>query len=239
MTMMALSQMGQGNQNRGTQANDDSRIEAKDREIEKLRNENHAAQAAQTTQVAAPGDAAATAQATPAGVTAPAGTGTPPPISTPGATVDFPLPDKSTVQVSSTIAEALQNQTTNPAIDAKAAYDGTAGASTSDHPWAAVNDANQMKSGDVLEWDHNGSKHYAMVVENANGKFVLDGNALVPFDPNAEPPLTEKYGNLTGRFHPTGLDGAGPDPASAAPPPAAVSQTLPTTPPPVTPPKQI
>ncbi|WP_280305235.1 hypothetical protein, partial [Nocardia abscessus] len=159
----------------------------------------------------------------------------PPAVTTPGGMVDYKI-GNSTVQVSQPVAEALQRQTQNTATNAVAAYDGTAGASTADHPWATVNDVAQLKTGDVVQWE----KHSALIVKNENGLNILDNGQLIPLDPN-NPPLTEKYGSFTGYAHPTGLDVGSntADPGALAPPPPTVSTAQPCGPPPVGPPPQI
>ncbi|MGK8522567.1 hypothetical protein ACRS6B_13855 [Nocardia asteroides] len=139
--------------------------------------------------------------------TMPTYVGAPPPVSAPGAMVDYRLPDNSTVKVSTAVAQALQQQQQNIAMDAKAAYMGTAGENTPDNPWATVNDIAQLQTGDTVEWDKNGEKRYGLIVKNGNGMFVMDGGQLIPLDPN-NPPLSEKYGTFMGYFHPTGLDAA-------------------------------
>ncbi|MGY2093300.1 hypothetical protein [Nocardia gipuzkoensis] len=171
-------------------------------------------------------------QTPPPGVTAPTYAGAPPPVTTPGAMVDVPI-DNTTVKASQPVAEALQKQVQNVAMDAISAYRGTAGEVTADHPPAVVNGPGELKTGDILQWE----RHSALIVKDKNGLFVLDNGHLVPLDPN-NPPLKEKYGNFTGYIHPSGLDGAaGGDPASAAPPPPTGSTAQPAGPPPVSPPQ--
>lgn len=211
-------------------------LSSKDRrEFEEFKDEKR-----RNAQAGGPATATPAVQTTPPGVTAPANVGTPPPVAAPGASVDFPLPDKSTVQVPSSVAEALQKQIQNPAIDAAVAYAGTPGENKGN--WTPVDpNSGNMTSGDtVLYVSPDGQQHYAMVVKNQNGYFILDGGNLVPLPDLNSPPLTDKYGESRGFWHPSGLDAAAvPDPASAEPPPPVVSQTLPSGPPPVTPPKQI
>ncbi|WP_280273149.1 hypothetical protein [Nocardia wallacei] len=152
----------------------------------------------------------------PPGVTPPAYAGTPPPVTIPGRMVDFPI-GNSTVQVPQPVAEALHRQTQNAGTDAVAAYAGTAGEPTGDHPWATVNDVAHLQSGDVVQWE----RHSALIVKNENGLNILDNGQLVPLDPN-KPPMIEKYGNFTGYSHPTGLDvrsDTGASGATASPPP--------------------
>ncbi|WP_406274344.1 hypothetical protein OH799_00980 [Nocardia sp. NBC_00881] len=170
-------------------------------------------------------------------VTAPAYAGGPPPITAPDAMVDVTIGDTK-VEASQPVADALRNQIQNVALDAKSAYEGTAGENIpGQHPWATVDDVARLKTGDTVEWDNNGAKHYGLIVRKQNGLLILDNGQLIPFDPNS-PPLIEKYGNFTGYFHPTGLDVAGnADPGSAAPAPATVSAAQPAGPPPVGPPQ--
>ncbi|MGY2093523.1 hypothetical protein [Nocardia gipuzkoensis] len=171
------------------------------------------------------------AQTTPPGVTAPTYAGSPPPITTPGTMVDV-LIDNTKVQASPPVAEALQNQIRNVALDAKTAYEGTMGELTANNPPASVEDLANLKTGDIVQWE----KHSALIVRDQNGLHVLDNGHLVSLDPN-NPPLKEKYGNFTGYLHPTGLDGAaGADPGTTAPPPPTVSTAQPSGPPPVEPP---
>ncbi|MGW4095133.1 hypothetical protein [Nocardia sp. NPDC004750] len=179
---------------------------------------------------------APTAAATPAvpqttpGVTAPTSAGTPPTVTKPGGMVDYKIGD-STVQVSRPVAEALLRQTQNTATDAAAAYAGTVGESSADHPWATVNDVAQLRTGDVVQWE----KHSTLIIKNETGLNILDHGQLIPLDPNY-PPLTDKYGGFTGYAHPTGLDiGLATD--SAPPPPPKVSSAQPAGAPHVIPPQ--
>ncbi|WP_327114357.1 hypothetical protein OHB12_34220 [Nocardia sp. NBC_01730] len=222
MMMNAMSQMGNQNRQPSDDSGNDSRYSRDSRDARR-RDQQGAAPAATDPAV----------QTSPPGVAAPTDAGTPPAVTAPGAMVDYPLPDKSTVQVSSTVAEALQRQQQNVAMDAAAAYAGTTGESTPNHPWSTINDVAQLKTGDVVQWEN----HSALVVNNQNGLQILDNGQLVPLDPNS-PPLIEKYGNFSGYFHPTGMDvGGNAGPGAAVPPPPTVSQAQPSGPPPVTPPK--
>ncbi|WP_327100862.1 hypothetical protein OIE68_19935 [Nocardia vinacea] len=223
--MAMMSALAQANQSH-SQVGDERGREERDarEERERARERNRAAQAA---------NAASGAQAAPPGVAAPTYAGTPPPITTPGAMVDYKFPDGSTVQVSSTIADALQKQQQNTALDAVAAYSGTPGESTPNHPWATVNDVAQLKTGDVVQWE----KHSALIINNENGLHILDRGQLIPLDLNS-PPLTEKYGNFSGYFHPTGNDvGSDADRGTAAAGPPTVSTPQQAGPPPVAPPE--
>ncbi|WP_040785763.1 hypothetical protein [Nocardia pneumoniae] len=175
-------------------------------------------------------------QTAPTGVTAPTNAGTPPPVTTPGAMVDVPI-DNTTVKASQPVAEALQKQVQNVAMDAISTYRGTAGELSADHPPAVINsrDPGAFNTGDILQWE----RHNALIVKENNQLFVLDNGRLIPFDAN-KPPLEEKYGMFTGYIHPTGLDGAaGGDPAvAAAPAPPTVSAPQqPAGAPPVSPPQ--
>lgn len=218
------STLGQmGNQMR-PQPSDDKGSDHMDSSGDRSRDQHRAA--------TAPTYPAAQAPTAPA-VTAPTYAGAPPAVTSPGAMVDYALPDTSTVQVSSTVAEALQRQQQNVAIDAAAAYSGTPGESTPNHPWSTINDVAQLKTGDVAQWEN----HSALIVNNQNGLQILDNGQLVPLDPN-NPPLIEKYRNFAGYFHPTGMDvGTNTNPGSAAPPPPTVSRAQPAGPSPITPPK--
>jgi hypothetical protein len=171
-------------------------------------------------------------------VTAPTYAGAPPAVTTPGMTPGVRIGD-TMVNASPPVAEALQKQTQNTALDAVSAYKGTAGEITAEHPPAVVNGPGELKTGDILQWE----KFSALVVRNPNGMdglFVLDGGQLIPLDPN-NPPLTEKYGNFTGYIHPTGLDTGSntADPGATAPPPPTLSTAQPSGPPPVGPPPQV
>ncbi|MBF6226162.1 hypothetical protein IU470_13775 [Nocardia abscessus] len=235
MQQMAMMNAMSGMMNQGNRQPDDDRLERayaeRDREREREKREererNRNAQATTATQ--------AVQQTSPPGVTAPTYAGAPPAVTTPGGMVDYKI-GNSTVQVPPPVAEALQRQTQNTATNAVAAYEGTAGASTADHPWATVNDVAQLKTGDVVQWE----KHSALIVKNENGLNILDNGQLIPLDPN-NPPLTEKYGSFTGYAHPTGLDVGSntADPTATAPPPPTVSATQPAGPPPVGPPPQV
>ncbi|MFE7745156.1 hypothetical protein ACFU5M_22970, partial [Nocardia sp. NPDC057455] len=232
MQQMAMMSAMSGMMNQGNRQPDDDRAyerasAERERREERERERKRNAQTNTATQ--------AVQQTAPPGVTAPTYAGAPPAVTAPGGTVDFKI-GNSTVQVSQPIAEALHRQTQNTATNAVAAYEGTAGASTADHPWATVNDIAQLKTGDVVQWE----KHSALIVKNETGLNILDNGQLIPLDPN-NPPLTEKYGGFTGYAHPTGLDvGSNPaDPAAAAPPPPTVSTVQPGSPPPVGPPPQV
>ncbi|MGY1873964.1 hypothetical protein [Nocardia gipuzkoensis] len=226
--MNALSQMG--NQSNRVPTDDNGRDDKESREARQRERERR-----ERTGPAATVNSGA--QTAPPGVAASAYAGTPPAVTTPGTMVDHPIGDK-TVKVPPVVAEALQRQQTNVAIDAESAYAGTAGEnSPEDHPWATVNDLSKLAPGDVVQWE----KHSALIVRDENGLNILENGLLVTLDPN-NPPLTEKYGSFTGFYHPTGLDvGSNPDPgsAAAAPPPPVASQAQPAGPPPVTPPQQI
>ncbi|MEU1548818.1 hypothetical protein [Nocardia sp. NPDC005745] len=229
--MSALSGMNQGNR----QPDDDraydrtaERERREERERERERNRN--AQPATANQ--------AVQQTAPPGVTAPTYAGAPPAVTTPGMTPGVRIGD-TMVNASPPVAEALQKQTQNVALDAVSAYKGTAGEITAEHPPAVVNGPGELKTGDILQWE----KFSALVVRNPNGMdglFVLDGGQLIPLDPN-NPPLTEKYGNFTGYIHPTGLDTGSntADPGATAPPPPTLSTAQPSGPPPVGPPPQV
>ncbi|MGK8505433.1 hypothetical protein [Nocardia asiatica] len=233
MQQMAMMSAMSGMMNQGRQPDEDRLERAyaereREREREK-REERERNRNAQTTTAQQ-----AVQQTSPPGVTAPTYAGAPPAVTTPGGMVDYKI-GNSTVQVSQPVAEALHRQTQNTATNAVAAYEGTAGASTADHPWATVNDVAQLKTGDVVQWE----KHSALIVKNENGLNILDNGQLIPLDPN-NPPLTEKYGSFTGYAHPTGLDvGSNTlDPSAVAPPPPTVSAAVPAGPPPVGPPPQ-
>ncbi|MGK8489209.1 hypothetical protein [Nocardia asiatica] len=233
MQQMAMMNAMSGMMNQGRQPDEDRLERAyaereREREREK-REERERNRNAQTTTAQQ-----AVQQTSPPGVTAPTYAGAPPAVTTPGGMVDYKI-GNSTVQVSQPVAEALHRQTQNTATNAVAAYEGTAGASTADHPWATVNDVAQLKTGDVVQWE----KHSALIVKNENGLNILDNGQLIPLDPN-NPPLTEKYGSFTGYAHPTGLDvGSNTlDPSAVAPPPPTVSAAVPAGPPPVGPPPQ-
>ncbi|MEV4130378.1 hypothetical protein [Nocardia sp. NPDC049707] len=221
--MAMMSALAQSNQFRSQPGDDRGHDERDSREErERSRERNRATQATNTEPAA---------QAATPGVTAPGYAGSPPPITTPGAMVDYKLPDDSTVQVSSTVADALQKQQQNTAIDAVAAYSGTPGESTPNHPWATVNDVAQLKTGDVVQWE----KHSALIINNQNGLHILDGGQLILLDPNS-PPLTEKYGNFSGYFHPAGIDvGSNADRGTAVASPPTVSTPRQAGPPPVIP----
>ncbi|MGQ4617282.1 hypothetical protein [Nocardia sp. R7R-8] len=228
MAQMALMSALQGNPSRQPSSDDRGYDDDRDsrHERDRARERERATQASTTQQ---------TAQASPAGVTAPTYAGTPPPVTTPGTTVDVPI-DNTNVKASPPVAEALQKQVQNVALDAVSAYKGTAGELTADHPPAVVNGPGELKTGDILQWE----RHSALIVRDQehNRLFVLDGGHLVPLDPN-NPPLKEKYGNFAGYLHPTGLDtgnaGLG---TAAAPPPTTSQAQQPTAPPPVGPPPQ-
>lgn len=231
MQDMAMMSAMSGMMNQGRQPEDDRLERAyaeREREREK-REERERNRNAQTTTAQQ-----AVQQTGPAGVTPPTYAGTPPPITAPGTTPAVQIGD-TTVNASPPVAEALQKQTQNVALDAISAYKGTAGEITAEHPPAVVNGPGELKTGDILQWE----KHSALVVKNENGLFVLDNGQLVPLDPN-NPPLKEKYGNFAGFIHPTGLDtAAGSAPGIAAPPPPAVAAApQPAAPPPVSPPPQ-
>ncbi|MBF6206516.1 hypothetical protein IU483_20815 [Streptomyces gardneri] len=233
MQQMAMMSAMSGMMNQGRQPEDErlerayaerEREQEREKREERERNRN-----AQTTTAQQ-----AVQQTGPAGVTPPTYAGTPPPITAPGTTPAVQIGD-TTVNASPPVAEALQKQTQNVALDAVSAYKGTAGEITAEHPPAVVNGPGELKTGDILQWE----KHSALVVKNENGLFVLDNGQLVPLDPN-NPPLKEKYGNFAGFIHPTGLDtAAGSAPGIAAPPPPAVAAApQPAAPPPVSPPPQ-
>ncbi|WP_280477840.1 hypothetical protein [Nocardia asiatica] len=219
MAMAAMAQMAnQGNRVPG----DDRAHEDRDAREERQRDRDRD-RAASVAPATNPG-----AQPAPPGATAPTYTGSPPPVNAPSGMVDYQI-GNSTVQVSPPVAEALQRQTQNTAIDAVAAYAGTAGEPTANQPWATVNDVAQLATGDIVQWE----KHSALIVKNENGLNILDNGQLILLEPN-NPPLTEKYGSFTGYFHPTGLN-VNPDTAdagtAAAPPPPRVSVVQPGGPP--------
>ncbi|MEU1995195.1 hypothetical protein ABZ511_12170 [Nocardia gamkensis] len=236
MQQMAMMSAMSGMMNQGNRQPDDDRAydraaereRREDRQRERERNRN--AQPATANQ--------AVQQTAPPGVTAPTSAGTPPAVTTPGMTPGVRIGD-TMVNASPPIAEALQKQTQNTALDAVSAYKGTAGEITAEHPPAVVNGPGELKTGDILQWE----KFSALVVRNPNGMdglFVLDGGKLIPLDPN-NPPLTEKYGYFTGYIHPTGLDTGSntADPGATAPPPPTLSTAQPSGPPPVGPPPQV
>ncbi|WP_201297964.1 hypothetical protein [Nocardia sp. CY41] len=229
---MMMSALG-GMMNQGNRQPDDRAYEQRERDRQEERDRRRERERDRNAQPATANQAAQ--QSAPPGVTAPTYAGAPPAVTTPGAMVDYKI-GNSTVQVSQPVAEALQRQTQNTATDAAAAYAGTAGESTAEHPWATVNDVAQLKTGDVVQWE----KHSALIVKNETGLNILDNGQLIPLDPN-NPPLTQKYGSFTGYAHPTGLDvGSGTaDPGATAPPPPTVSTAQPAGPPPVGPPPQV
>ncbi|MFI7669641.1 hypothetical protein [Nocardia sp. NPDC049526] len=221
--MMAMNAL---NQNRvpGDDRGYEDRESREDRQRERER--NRAAQTATTNPAA---------QTAPPGVVAPAYVGSPPPVTTPGAMVDVQI-GENTVKASQPVAEALQKQVQNTAIDAMSAYRGTAGELSADHPPAVINsrDPQAFNTGDIIQWE----RHNALIVKESNQLFVLDNGQLIPFDPG-KPPLEEKYGLCTGYVHPTGLDSAaGGDPVlAAAAPPNVAAPKSPAGPPPVEPPQ--
>ncbi|MET9030417.1 hypothetical protein ABZW96_33040 [Nocardia sp. NPDC004168] len=223
--MSALSgMMNQGNRQPSDDRANETAHADQDRREKRERQQNYDAPAA---------TANSAAQTTPPGVTAPTDPSTPPPVTRPGVMNPIQIGD-SLVQVSQpAVAEALRQQAQNTAMNAEAAYAGTAGESIPErHPWASVEDVATLRTGDVVQWE----KHSALIVKNENGLNVLDNGLLVHWDSN-NPPLTEKYGHFTGYRHPTGLDvdpgTAGPE--AAAPPPSTVSAAPPASPPPVGP----
>ncbi|WP_157224332.1 hypothetical protein [Nocardia paucivorans] len=155
--------------------------------------------------------------------------GTPPPVQMPGQMVDHPLPDKSTVQVSSTVAEALNKVQTNTALDAVNAYHGTVGESTPAHPWMTVAsatepiDGGRLSTGDVVQWDDGQNRHSALLVKKDGGLFFLDNGQLVPFD--TESPNSDKYGKFAGVFHPSGIDAGSSSATAPAELPPPLSST--------------
>lgn len=168
--------------------------------------------------------------AVPPTVSAPAANGVPP-VST-GTTVDFPLPDGTTLHLPSTVADALNRELHGSAVTADAAYSGTPGASSADHRWTTVNDLSKLGTGDVVKWA-DGSD--SMVVKSGANVYYVDNHQLVPLD-TSNP--QGNHGAFQGFFHPTGLDApadATGDPsvlnpstsatlAAAAPPPVSTSQ---------------
>jgi hypothetical protein len=171
-------------------------------------------------------------QTSPPGVTAPTYAGTPPAVTVPGTAVDIPI-DNTNVKASPPVAEALQKQIQNVAMNAIDAYKGTAGEVNADHPPAIVDDMAKLNTGDYVQYE----RFSAFIVRDRNGQLnILDNGHLVPFDPN-NPPLVEKYGNFQGYFHPTGLDVGNTTPESPPPPTTVSAAQQPGGPPPVGPPQ--
>lgn len=143
--------------------------------------------------------------------------GTPPPVQT------HPLSDNPTV------AEALRKVQENTALDATAAYAGTAGESTQEHLWVTVTDTSQLNTGDVVQWTNEENTHSALIVKKGNELFFMDNGEPVPL--NTDERNSAKYGRFTGFFHPSGLDAT---PAPSEMPPPIVTQQTPKSPPPPT-----
>ncbi|WP_157117677.1 hypothetical protein [Nocardia vaccinii] len=163
---------------------------------------------------------------TPPAVSAPTANGTPPSVST-GTTTDYPLPDGTTVHVSSTVADALNRELHGSAATADAAYSGTPGASTADHRWTTVTDVSKLGTGDVVKWA-DGSD--SIVVKSGGNVYYVDNHTLVPLD-TSNP--QGNHGAFQGFFHPSGLDA----PAESTGDPSALnpsaSAVLASAPPPV------
>ncbi|MFB8005990.1 hypothetical protein [Nocardia sp. NPDC056000] len=234
-TLMMMMAMAQQNKNQDPGANQNDRDERRRRPEQNP---------------SAPGSTTPGAPAAPGAPGQPTVTATPttPPPAANGAKplVDMTIPGLNGTQaVSPVIADAMNKEINNPNLcDARAAYDGTPGASTPGTPWKQVV-AGELHTGDVVQW----ANHSALVVMTDNGPQIIingqlgpveDGH-LVRFDPNNMPAgLRAEFGEFQGYFHPTGadLDTAGqvpPDTKPADPPkvsaPAAPGVVPATTPP--------
>lgn len=181
--------------------------------------------------------AAATPAANPPAVTATPDGGTAPTTGT-KSMVDMKLPDGSSQEVSSVVAQAVNAELNNPnGSDARAAYDGTPGAATAGAPWSAVGNSllpsgesvPDLHTGDVVQW---ANRTALVVVENGHTMLVMNGT-LVQFDPMHPEQLPDDghgaYGAFQGYFHPSGADldttgqqgGTVAPPANATPPPVS------------------
>ncbi|WP_040834073.1 hypothetical protein [Nocardia brevicatena] len=194
----------------------------------------------------APSPAPGPAPAAEPGVTAPSPESTPPPL-TQKSMVDMKLPNGTSQRVSSVVAEAVNRELNNPnGSDARAAYQGTAGESSSASPWVAVEnssvapgESSPVKTGDIALWDNRS----ALVIMTDSGMQTIINGQMVPLDPNNPPDGGQGgYGNFRGFFHPTGADITDVNQMATvgAPPPVSTAQpSAPATPPAVTPPPSV
>ncbi|WP_406271628.1 hypothetical protein OH799_31115 [Nocardia sp. NBC_00881] len=157
----------------------------------------------------------------------------PPPIGGSGAMVDMRLPNGATQKVSAAVAEAVNREFNNPnGSDARAAYAGTLGESTSGHTWTTIDSAS-LRTGDIVQWENRS----AIAVVTDDGLHYITNGQLVPLDPHN--PVDDNhgpYGAFQGFFHPTGVDAATAptDTLPTAPPTIDMNQSTPTAPPPIT-----
>lgn len=187
------------------------------------REERKADEEAATAQASAeaPGGAPAPGEAAPPVAAASYGPGAPPPVVMPGGRTDAPLPDGTTQNVPTAVAQALNKEIYNTnGSDANAAYAGTTGQQTPSNPWTAV-DPNttdpekKLRTGDVIQWENRS----ALVVMNESGLNVLLNGQLVQLDPHNPPDDGHgPFGRFQGFFHPSGIDKAGGDLAAGAQP---------------------
>ncbi|MEU4343387.1 hypothetical protein AB0H00_19275 [Nocardia sp. NPDC023852] len=223
MMMQMMSQMMQQAQQKDQERSQREREqEAQEQEDRHKQQEQATAQQQATVATAAQQTATADPAAT-----------APPPIGGSGAMVDMRLPNGATQKVSAAVAEAVNREFNNPnGSDARAAYAGTLGESTSGHTWTTIDSAS-LRTGDIVQWENRS----AIAVVTDDGLHYITNGQLVPLDPHN--PVDDNhgpYGAFQGFFHPTGVDAttAPTDTHPTAPPTIDMNQSTPTAPPPIT-----
>ncbi|MFX0574678.1 hypothetical protein [Nocardia nepalensis] len=146
---------------------------------------------------------------------------TPPAIVGGGAMVDMRLPDGSNQKVTSSVAQAVNQEFNNPnGSNGKAAYPGS--------QWTTVG-SSELHTGDVVEFTNNRS---ALVVMQGQEPHIIVNGELVKLDTHQPP---SGYGAFAGFLHPSGADvnGTGIQQASTPAAPGAVTAppTAPAAPP--------
>lgn len=130
-------------------------------------------------------------------------------------------------ETSSTVYAAVQNGLNNPnASDAEAAYTGTPGQNTTDHPWNVVED--RLRTGDVAVWeqrtgdDSPWERHTAIIVFKGDEAQLIRSGGMVKLDDALRP--DDGHGtkiNILPFMRPSGIQE--PAPSAAAPRPSTAT----------------
>lgn len=118
----------------------------------------------------------------------------------------FTFPDSRTQWVSIPVYNALTVAMGNAAAtDGRSAYDNTPAKIPEGHVLGAPTDPNQLKTGDIAQWEHRTALAVAFGADSGGTLEVIVQGQLHPFDPD----LNDKhggFGRFGGFFHPAGVD---------------------------------
>ncbi|MEU0539017.1 hypothetical protein ABZ319_04045 [Nocardia sp. NPDC005978] len=128
----------------------------------------------------------------------------PDPAAAPVGPITITQADGSTVQVAGppVVAEALNRELNNAnGSNAHAAYQGTTGENTQQHPWAELDNPADLSTGDVVRWEN----RTGLIVLKDGVPHTVASTKLVPLDQHF--PVDDghgDYGQFVGFYRPTG-----------------------------------